>query len=86
MSRSNPSGLVAKDPKIERIALRNLKARIKERVKVLGLDLKDIQSEKMMEHQRIMSKYARPSLIEMNSNIVRPKIKLNIIRMVQQFV
>ena len=42
MTRSNLFGLVVEDPKIEGMGLRNLKARIREREKVLGLDLKDI--------------------------------------------
>ena len=42
ITRSNPFGLVVEDPKIKRIALRNLRARIRERAKALGLDLKDI--------------------------------------------
>ena len=42
MTRSNPFGLVAKDPKIERTALRNLKTKIKETTKVLELDVEDI--------------------------------------------
>ena len=42
MTRVNPSRLVVKDLEIERIALRNLRVRIKERVEVLGVDLEDI--------------------------------------------
>ena len=51
MTRSNPSGLVVEDPEIERIALRNLRARIRQRVKELGLDLDEKQSENMQNHR-----------------------------------
>ena len=50
MIRSNLFGLIVKDLEIERIAFRNLKARIKERVEVLGLHLEDKQLENMVEH------------------------------------
>ena len=42
MTRSNLFGLVVKDLEIKRTALINLKARIKERIEVLGIDLEDI--------------------------------------------
>ena len=41
MNRNNSSKIVARDPEIERIALCNLKARIRQKEKVLGSDLKD---------------------------------------------
>ena len=44
MTRSNPSSLVATDPEIKRIALRNLRARIKQEAEGLELDLEDTQS------------------------------------------
>ena len=49
MTRSNLFELFAKDSKIEWIGLQNLRARIKQRVEVLGLDLKDMQLENMAE-------------------------------------
>ena len=49
MTRSNPSGLVAEDPEIERTTLRNLRVKIRQRAEELGLDLDNIQSENMVE-------------------------------------
>ena len=57
MTRRNLSELLAKDPKIERIALQNLRARIRQRVKELGVELEDVQSKNMAEPQRTISKY-----------------------------
>ena len=50
MTKSNPFGLVAEDLKIKRTTFRNIRAKIKEEAKVLGLDLKDIQSANLVEH------------------------------------
>ena len=93
MTRSNSSKLLAKDPKIEWIALQNLRARIKQRAKELGVDLEDIQLKNMAKPQRIMFEYAKPSLNRAKSIIVRPTVTTNnfdirliIIRMVQQFM
>ena len=56
----------------------------------MGYELEDIQLENMAEPQRIISKYAKPSLTRTESSIVRPnvaannfEIKPNIIQMVQ---
>ena len=63
MTRNTLLGLVVEDLEIKRIAFRNLRARTSERVEVLGLDLEDILLENIVEYQRMMFKYARPSLI-----------------------
>ena len=49
MTRSNPSELLTEDPKIERITLRNLEAKIRKKAEELGVELKDVQSENMVE-------------------------------------
>ena len=49
MNGSNPFELFVEDPEIEQIALRNLRIKIRQRVKALGLDLKDTQSKNMAE-------------------------------------
>ena len=49
MTRSNPSDLVAEDPKIERITFKNLRVRTRQRTEELGLDLDDIQFENIAE-------------------------------------
>ena len=59
------------------IALRNLRARIRQRAGELGLDLNDIQSENMAEPQRTMFEYAKPSLTRAESSIDRPNIAAN---------
>ena len=41
MTRNNPFEVIARDLEIKRIALQNLKARIRQRAKILGVDLKD---------------------------------------------
>ena len=90
MTKSNLSGLVAEDPEIKRITVKNLNVRIKEKVEALGLDLEDVQSENILEDQRTMFEYARPSWTRIESIIVRLtiatnnfEIKANIIQMVQ---
>ena len=49
MTKNNLFGLVAVDPEIERIALRNLKARVRQQVKELGLNSDEAQYENMAE-------------------------------------
>ena len=89
MIRSNPFGLLAEDPEIEWTALRNLSVRIRQKVAELGVKLDNVQFENMVEPQKMMSEYAKPSLIRAESSIVRLivmannfEIKLNIIQMV----
>ena len=86
MTRSNPSSLVATDPEIIRIALRNLRARIRQQAEELGLNLDEVRSENIVKPQKKMSEYVKPSLIGVESSIVKLtvmannfKIKLNII-------
>ena len=90
MTRSSSSGLVAADPEIERTTLRNLRARIRQQGKGLGLNLDEAHSKNMAEPQRTMFEYVKLSLIRVESSIVKPivatnnfEIKLNIIQMVQ---
>ena len=54
---NNPSSLVAVDLEIERTTLRNLKARIRQQVEELGLNLDEVKSKNMAEPQRTISKY-----------------------------
>ena len=89
MTRSNPSKFFAKDLEIKQIAVQNLRARIRQRAIELGIELEDVQSKNMVEPQRTMSEYVKPSLIEVESSIVRStvaannfEIKPNIISMV----
>ena len=77
MTRSNLSGLVAKDLEIKWTALRNLRARIRQRAEELGLDLDNIQYENMVEPQRMMFEYAKPSLTRAESSIVKLIITAN---------
>ena len=49
MTRSNLSNLVIANPGIERTAVRNLKARIRQQAKDLGLNLDEVQYENMAE-------------------------------------
>ena len=93
MTKSNSSKLFAEDPEIEQIALQNLKVRIRQRAEELGVELENVQSKNMVEPQKTVSEYAKPSLVRVKSSIVRPtivannfKIKANIIQIVQQFV
>ena len=90
MTRRNSSELLAKDLKIERITLRNLRVRIRQRVKELGVELEDIQFETMTKSQGTMFEYAKLSLIGVELSIVKLtivannfEIKLNIIQMIQ---
>ena len=53
MTRSNPSKLFVEDPKIEWIALWNLRARIRQRVEELGVELEDVRSENMTHHREL---------------------------------
>ena len=62
MTRNNPSKLDAGDPKIERIGFQNPRVRLRKRAKELELEFEVDQSKVMAEAQRIMFKYARPSL------------------------
>ena len=93
MTRNNPFELVVENPKIERTSLQNLKARLRQKVEELELEIEVDHLGIMVEPQRSIYEYARQSLIETKSNIVRPtiatnnfEIKLNIIQMVQQFI
>ena len=61
MTRSNPFGLVAVDPKIERTTLRNLRAKIRQQAEELGLNLDDVQSKNVAKPQRTMSEYVKLS-------------------------
>ena len=49
MTRSNPFELFVEDPKIEWTTLHNLRTRIRQIAKALGLDLEGAQSENMVE-------------------------------------
>ena len=49
MTRNNPYELFVEDLEIERIALQNLRVRIRQRAEELGIDLEDIQSKNMTE-------------------------------------
>ena len=53
MTKSNPFVLVVKDPKIERIASKNLRVRIRKRVEELGVELDNIQSENTEDDVRV---------------------------------
>ena len=55
MTRSNLSKLFTEDSKIKWIAIQNIRVRIRQRAKVLGLDLKDVQSKNMEKSYKAMS-------------------------------
>ena len=44
---------------------------------MLGLDLKDAQSENMAEPQQIMFEYVRPSLNKIDFSVVRLTVAVN---------
>ena len=49
MTRSNSSEFFVEDPKIEWTIIQNLRDRIKQRAKELGVDLEDVQSKNITE-------------------------------------
>ena len=56
------SKLFPEDWKIKQIALQNLRARISQRAKELGVDFEDVQSENMVKPWKIIFEYARHTL------------------------
>ena len=93
MTRNNPFELVVENLEIESTSLQNLRARLKQKVEELELEIEVNHLGIMVEPQRTMYEYARQSLTKTKSNIVKAtiapnnfEIKLNIIQMVQQFV
>ena len=53
MTNNNSSSLVAVDPKIEKTALKNLRARVRQQAEELGLNLDKVHSENMAEPQSV---------------------------------
>ena len=49
MTRCNPSELFVEDPKIEQTTIQYLRAKIRQIVEELGVQLEDIQSKNMVE-------------------------------------